>query len=179
MKEPRSSAGPKGDRPEAESPSSPSRPTRLYYDCPASPSRQARESPSKPGTQAAAEAALERRAAALADRHRAMRKRAKKLRQRLANTSGPIVWTREDGPDGVSEEDGANEVGAAPLPACVEAAKPRLVALASAVAKRKQDAMASAHKEVNVALAEAGAAAAPRGFLSMLLRTPGGARRFD
>ena len=110
VKEPRSSAGPKGDRPEAESPSSPSRPTRLYYDCPASPSRQTRESPSKPGTQAAAEAALERRAAALADRHRAMRKRAKKLRQRLANTSGPIAWTREDGPDGVGEEE---EIGRA------------------------------------------------------------------
>ena len=175
VKEPRSSAGPKGDRPEAESPSSPSRPTRLYYDCPASPSRQARESPSKPGTQAAAEAALERRAAALADRHRAMRKRAKKLRQRLANTSGPIAWTREDGADGVSEEDGANEVGAAPLPACVEAAKPRLVALASAVAKRKQDAMASAHKEVNVALAEAGAAAASAGCEENSKAAPGAA----
>ena len=175
VKEPRSSAGPKGDRPEAESPSSPSRPTRLYYDCPASPSRQARESPSKPGTQAAAEAALERRAAALADRHRAMRKRAKKLRQRLANTSGPIAWTREDGPDGVGEEDGANEVGAAPLPACVEAAKPRLVALASAVAKRKQDAMASAHKEVNVALAEAGAAAASAGCEENSKVAPGAA----
>jgi hypothetical protein len=175
VKEPRSSAGPKGDRPEAESPSSPSRPTRLYYDCPASPSRQTRESPSKPGTQAAAEAALERRAAALADRHRAMRKRAKKLRQRLANTSGPIAWTREDGPDGVSEEDGANEVGAAPLPACVEAAKPRLVALASAVAKRKQDAMASAHKEVNVALAEAGAAAASAGCEENSKAAPGAA----
>ena len=173
VKEPRSSAGPKGDRPEAESPSSPSRPTRLYYDCPASPSRQARESPSKPGTQAAAEAAQERRAAALADRHRAMRKRAKKLRQRLANTSGPIAWTREDGPDGVGEEDGANEVGAAPLPACVEAAKPRLVALASAVAKRKQDAMASAHKEVNVALAEAGAAAASAGCEENSKAAPG------
>ena len=175
VKEPRSSAGPKGDRPEAESPSSPSRPTRLYYDCPASPSRQARESPSKPGTQAAAEAALERRAAALADRHRAMRKRAKKLRQRLANTSGPIVWTREDGPDGVGEEDGTHEVGAAPLPACVEAAKPRLVALASAVAKRKQDAMASAHKEVNVALAEAGAAAASAGCEENSKAAPGAA----
>ena len=175
VKEPRSSAGPKGDRPEAESPSSPSRPTRLYYDCPASPSRQARESPSKPGTQAAAEAALERRAAALADRHRAMRKRAKKLRQRLANTSGPIAWTREDGPDGVGEEDGTNEVGAAPLPACVEAAKPRLVALASAVAKRKQDAMASAHKEVNVALAEAGAAAASAGCEENSKAAPGAA----
>ena len=175
VKEPRSSAGPKGDRPEAESPSSPSRPTRLYYDCPASPSRQTRESPSKPGTQAAAEAALERRAAALADRHRAMRKRAKKLRQRLANTSGPIAWTREDGPDGVGEEDGANEVGAAPLPACVEAAKPRLVALASAVAKRKQDAMASAHKEVNVALAEAGAAAASAGCEENSKVAPGAA----
>ena len=175
VKEPRSSAGPKGDRPEAESPSSPSRPTRLYYDCPASPSRQTRESPSKPGTQAAAEAALERRAAALADRHRAMRKRAKKLRQRLANTSGPIAWTREDGPDGVGEEDGGNEVGAAPLPACVEAAKPRLVALASAVAKRKQDAMASAHKEVNVALAEAGAAAASAGCEENSKAAPGAA----
>ena len=175
VKEPRSSAGPKGDRPEAESPSSPSRPTRLYYDCPASPSRQTRESPSKPGTQAAAEAALERRAAALADRHRAMRKRAKKLRQRLANTSGPIAWTREDGADGVSEEDGADEVGAAPLPACVEAAKPRLVALASAVAKRKQDAMASAHKEVNVALAEAGAAAASAGCEENSKAAPGAA----
>ena len=175
VKEPRSSAGPKGDRPEAESPSSPSRPTRLYYDCPASPSRQTRESPSKPGTQAAAEAALERRAAALADRHRAMRKRAKKLRQRLANTSGPIAWTREDGADRVSEEDGANKVGAAPLPACVEAAKPRLVALASAVAKRKQDAMASAHKEVNVALAEAGAAAASAGCEENSKVAPGAA----
>ena len=149
MKEPRSSAA-KGDRAltepgsSGEPPSSPSRPTRLCYESPASPGRHAApESPSKPSqAAAAAEAALERRAAALADRHRAMRKRAKKLRLRLANASGPVAWVRDDDvrSSGVVPECN-REVGCAPLPACVEAAKPRLVSLTSAVAKRKQDAI--------------------------------------
>ena len=183
VKEPRSSAA-KGDRAltepgsSGEPPSSPSRPTRLCYESPASPGRHAApESPSKPSqAAAAAEAALERRAAALADRHRAMRKRAKKLRLRLANASGPVAWVRDDDvrSSGVVPECN-REVGCAPLPACVEAAKPRLVSLTSAVAKRKQDAMSVAHKEVAVALAEAGAAAAAAGCEENSKAPPGAA----
>ena len=194
VKEPRGSSAAKGDRatwepgsePRNEGPpSSPSRPTRLCYESPASPNRLVHnnlESPSRaPSSSAAAEAALERRAAALADRARAMRKRAKKLRLRLANASGPVVWVRDDdrqiGRSGANSEERASsrEVGCAPLPACVEAAKPRLVALTSAVAKRKQDAMSAAHKEVAVALAEAGAAAAAAGCEENSEAPPGAA----
>ena len=182
VKEPRSSAT-KGDRAGepgssgGEPPSSPSRPTRLCYESPASPGRHtAPDSPSKPSqAAAAAEAALERRAAALADRHRAMRKRAKKLRLRLANASGPVAWVRDDDVRSGAVPECDREVGCAPLPACVEAAKPRLVSLTSAVAKRKQDAMSVAHKEVNVALAEAGAAAAAAGCEENSKAPPGAA----
>ena len=142
-------------------PSSPSRPTRLCYGSRRPRPAAAPESPSKPSqAAAAAEAALELRAAALADRHRAMRKRAKKLRLRLANASGPVAWIRDEDVRSGAVPECDREVGCAPLPACVEAAKPRLVSLTSAVAKRKQDAMSVAHKEVAMALAEAGAAAA-------------------
>ena len=131
------------------------------------------DSPSKPSqAAAAAEAALERRAAALADRHRAMRKRAKKLRLRLANASGPVAWVRDDDARSGAVPECDREVGCAPLPACVEAAKPRLVSLTSAVAKRKQDAMSVAHKEVNVALAEAARRRRRRGARKTPRRRP-------
>ena len=134
VKEPRSSAT-KGDRAGepgssgGEPPSSPSRPTRLCYESPASPGRHtAPDSPSKPSqAAAAAEAALERRAAALADRHRAMRKRAKKLRLRLANASGPVAWVRDDDVRSGAVPECDREVGCAPLPACVEVAKPKVL----------------------------------------------------
>jgi hypothetical protein len=71
-------------------PASPSRTTPFASSV--SPSA-ALESPSRPSRAVAGEA-LERRVAAVADRHRAMRKRAKKLRQRLAAAAGPVVWRR-------------------------------------------------------------------------------------
>ena len=177
------------ETPEKEKPSdSPSRPSRL--DAFASTSRDtlnthttALESPSRPSRAVAGEA-LERRVAAVADRHRAMRKRAKKLRQRLAAAAGPAVWRRGAG-DGAppeappessqkelpksteksteKEETSEKEKSWSSLPEYADAASPRLRKLAVAVARRDAGKCLNAHRETRAALAEAGAAAAAAG----------------
>ena len=76
-----------------------------------------------------------------------MRKRAKKLRQRLAAAAR-------------TEQGSQQKTYASDVPEHAEAAKPRLTRVAVAVARRKPDALAQAHRETTVALAEAGAAAA-------------------
>ncbi len=157
-------------------PASPSRTTPFASSV--SPSA-ALESPSRPSRAVAGEA-LERRVAAVADRHRAMRKRAKKLRQRLAAAAGPVVWRR--GADRVSDVSQTSEPQGSTgkshpadetktkeekswscLPEHADAASPRLRKLAVAVARRDAEKCLNAHREVRVALAEAGAAAAAAG----------------
>ena len=151
---------------------------------PASPSRlriasesistpvSALESPSRP-TRVVAGEALERRVAAVQDRHRGMRKRAKKLRHKLGACAAPVVWRRagdEVGEPETNEEssnqhanDHSEEKSWATLPLFADAAHGRLRKLAVAVARRDPVACFSAHREVRVALAEAGAAAAAAG----------------
>ena len=157
-------------------PASPSRTTPFASSV--SPSA-ALESPSRPSRAVAGEA-LERRVAAVADRHRAMRKRAKKLRQRLAAAAGPVVWRRgadrveidvsqtseprETGKKHPAEDDETkDEKSWSCLPEHADAASPRLRKLAVAVARRDAEKCLNAHREVRVALAEAGAAAAAAG----------------
>ena len=160
-------------------PASPSRTTPFASSV--SPSA-ALESPSRPSRAVAGEA-LERRVAAVADRHRAMRKRAKKLRQRLAAAAGPVVWRRgldrvEIDVSQTSEPQGStgskhpaeddvtktkDEKSWSCLPEHADAASPRLRKLAVAVARRDAEKCLNAHREVRVALAEAGAAAAAAG----------------
>ena len=163
------------ETPEKEKPASPS---RLRGDAFAStPAGDAAlESPSRPSRAVAGEA-LERRVAAVADRHRAMRKRAKKLRQRLAAAAGPVVWRRGAGPtepppenDRASEEPPKSaekcekeEKSWSSLPEHADSASPRLRKLAVAVARRDPEKCLNAHREMRTALAEAGAAAAAAG----------------
>ena len=113
----------------------------------------------------------------MADRHRAMRKRAKKLRQRLAAAAGPVVWRRGAGPtepppenDRASEEPPKSaekcekeEKSWSSLPEHADSASPRLRKLAVAVARRDAEKCLNAHREMRAALAEAGAAAAAAG----------------
>ena len=163
------------ETPEKEKPASPS---RLRGDAFASTpaGAAALESPSRPSRAVAGEA-LERRVAAVADRHRAMRKRAKKLRQRLAAAAGPVVWRRGAGPtepppenDRASEEPPKSaekcekeEKSWSSLPEHADSASPRLRKLAVAVARRDAEKCLNAHREMRAALAEAGAAAAAAG----------------
>ena len=160
--------------------------------CPASPSRVrcaaggiegaftpgVMESPSRP-TRVDAGEALERRVATVRDRHRAMRKRAKKLRQRLAACAAPVAWrkagdcedddvltlSRDATKESTNKDDEkvVVEKSWAVLPNFATAAHARLRKLAVAIARRDPPACASAHREVRVALAEAGAAAAAAG----------------
>jgi hypothetical protein len=120
------------------------------------------------------------RAAAAAERHKAMRKRAKKLRQRLANAAGPLRWptdaerenaaaaTAEDETSSVAAAAAAaaaadDDVGYAPLPPATDAARPRLERVALAISKRKPESLSHAHRDVMQALAEAGGDAARAG----------------
>ena len=114
-----------------------------------------------------------RRAAALADRHRHA-EAGQETALRLANAADP--WRGFAAATFVPGRfrSATARLGARPS-ACVEAAKPGLVSLTSAVAKRKPDAMSVAHKEVNVALAEAGAAAAAAGCEENSKAPPGAA----
>ena len=121
-----------------------------------------RQSPGGGVEKAGLESSLETsRVAAAADRHRAMRKRAKKLRQRLAAAAR-------------TEQGSQQKTYASDVPEHAEAAKPRLTRVAVAVARRKPDALAQAHRETTVALAEAGAAAAAASESSS--RDDGGAK---
>ena len=105
----------------------------------AHPSSPSRASAASPGRASAANQQpdspsrdRERRVAAVADRHRAMRKRAKKLRHRLHAAASALTWRAHDASasspteptDDAVEE--ADDVGYATLPPFAESARPRL-----------------------------------------------------
>ena len=147
---------------------SPSSPSRLHA---VGASSAAPESPSRPSRAAAGEALPGDFGADAASRHRAMRKRAKKLRQRLAAAAGTVVWRRASDPEppSTARDDATGgprrfaSWSAVPEHAGAAAASPRLRRLAAAVARRDAETCLNAHREVRVALAEAGAAAAAAG----------------
>ena len=178
---------------------------------PASPSRASVASPGRGASGAANQTPdspsrdRERRVAAVADRHRAMRKRAKKLRHRLHAAAGTLTWrTHEASTSSSADEtrdEEAEDVGYAPLPPFAESARPRLERAAREVARRRFDAAAgdkhsaavvssaatassaqmhahahaNAHRETQTALAEAGAAAAAAGAEEKSESAPGAA----
>ena len=119
----------------------------------AHPSSPSRASAASPGRASAANQQpdspsrdRERRVAAVADRHRAMRKRAKKLRHRLHAAASALTWRAHDASasspteptDDAVEE--ADDVGYATLPPFAESARPRLERAARETSRRRYDA---------------------------------------
>lgn len=166
VRSPTAGAAPPSSPKSPKSPKSPSRRLDLSGGGSSSSGGGAMMSPTKPRSTPESPSRTkgdsERAAASELARARATRKRAKKLRQRLAAAAGPIAFV--DAADVAADvaADAADELtrGRAIVPAGTDAARPRLERLAAAVFRRKPETLAGASRETALALADARLAAA-------------------